>query len=258
MTIKYLKMHDTVESYGAERLYGAYGWAVSSLVLGALSDVSPGGLISATYPLLSINMILFLVAISRYGLEQRHSEMSRYLSVEPKGVGADIENSTPVENSTLGASKPQSVSSVIWAAAVDLGRLSQSFFGGPSRCGFMLAAVAMAAGTSIVEKLLFLFFREDLGASYLVCGLSVVVTVVFEIPIFAYAKPVLDQCGPAALMVVAATAYTTRVVGYTLVPNGWLVRVHLSLSYFGIAMRIYLTVKRANSNNICDLECLLE
>ena len=32
------------ELYGQERLYGAYGWAVSSLLFGICSDAVPGGL----------------------------------------------------------------------------------------------------------------------------------------------------------------------------------------------------------------------
>ena len=36
---------------------------------------------------------------------------------------------------------------------------------------------------------------QDLGASNTLCGLSILVTVVFELPIFSYSKACLDRVG---------------------------------------------------------------
>lgn len=101
--------------------------------------------------------------------------------------------------------------------------LLRRFGGSPSRCGFVLSAIVMTAATAIVEDLLFLFFSQDLNASNLLCGISVVVTVVWEVPIFKYAAPLLKQCGANSLLAVSAIAYVIRVLGYTLVSNQWLV-----------------------------------
>jgi hypothetical protein len=103
-----------------------------------------------------------------------------------------------------------------------LGALLAAFVGTRARWGFVGCCVALAAGTSVVEKLVFLFFTEDLGASLFLCGVSVLVTVVFEVPIFAYGTPLLERLGSPALLGLAALAYVTRVVGYTLVPSPWL------------------------------------
>ena len=51
---------------------------------------------------------------------------------------------------------------------------------------FFVYAVTLGYGMTIVENLVFLLFR-DLGASYFVCGITVVVTVIFEIPILKQA-----------------------------------------------------------------------
>jgi hypothetical protein len=101
--------------------------------------------------------------------------------------------------------------------------ICKAFFASPRKGGFVLCAVALTAGTSIVENLLFLFFDETLGATGTICGLSVVVTVVFEIPIFARAGALLTRFGASRLLCVACLAYSTRVVGYTVVPSPWFV-----------------------------------
>lgn len=81
----------------------------------------------------------------------------------------------------------------------------------------------LSIGMSLVENLLFLFFKFDLNASNFVCGLSVVITVMFEIPLFAIAPKLLQRIGPPALAVIGCLAYVVRGFGYTIVPNGWVV-----------------------------------
>ena len=73
-------------------------------------------------------------------------------------------------------------------------------------------------GTSVVENLVFLLFTNTLGSSNFICGVSVVVTVVFEIPLFFYANSMLQYLGPVILLAISTLAYSIRVVGYTLVP----------------------------------------
>jgi len=259
--------------YGAERLYGAYGWALSSLVLGAASDV--WGLVLCTYVCVVVNAVFViftliqfskglieLAAIDRDAATRKtYNIVDQDQAKEKDGVGATtgdaieeaedndhqkedrrkgndskIYNVLHQDQEKNGESK--SMAEVeetknddhqkhdnrkfnVSAASIML--LFCRLFGTPSRFGFVFCCVTMAAATSIVEKLVFLFFAQDLGASYLLCGLSVVVTVLFEVPIFAYASPLLKRFGAPRLLVIAAFAYVTRVVGYTFVPNKWLV-----------------------------------
>merc|ERR1711865_549199 len=87
---------------------------------------------------------------------------------------------------------------------------------------FFIYAIALASGMAIVENLVFILFRE-LNASYFLCGVSVVVTVVFEIPLFSQSKRLLSRIGAPGLLTVAGLCYSFRVVGYTFCPGGWYV-----------------------------------
>jgi len=70
-----------------------------------------------------------------------------------------------------------------------------------------------------LSKILIFLFFETLGGSNFICGLTVVVTVVFEIPIFHFAPKLLDFFGTENLQVIASLAYVIRAVGYTFVPK---------------------------------------
>lgn len=102
------------------------------------------------------------------------------------------------------------------------------FFETPSSSLFVVCSTVLSMGTSIVEGLVFLYFSESLHASDVVMGLSVLVTVVFEIPIFAYATHILKSLGAPELLAIAVFAYSIRVVGYTMLPNPWMVRTFRS------------------------------
>merc|ERR1711971_34869 len=55
---------------------------------------------------------------------------------------------------------------------------------------------------------------------YLVCGISVVITVIFEVPLMSYSKSLLQRVGVRGCFAAAVVCYSVRVVGYTLVPKG--------------------------------------
>eukprot|EP00944_MAST-04C_sp_MAST-4C-sp1_P001311 g1311.t1 len=86
---------------------------------------------------------------------------------------------------------------------------------------FFLDVTVLGMGTSLVEGLVFVFFVNDLNASNSLCGISVLITVLFEIPIFYYSDHVVDYFSNRTLMGIAHVAYVVRVVGYTVIPNPW-------------------------------------
>lgn len=65
---------------------------------------------------------------------------------------------------------------------------------------------------SVIEDMVFLYFSESLHASNLLMGATVVVTVLFEIPIFAYSERFLASMSLSQLLTVAVLCYSTRVV----------------------------------------------
>jgi hypothetical protein len=84
---------------------------------------------------------------------------------------------------------------------------------------FFLDVFAFGVAFAFVELLVFLFFVDELNASYSLCGATVVVTVLFEIPIFYAAPFILKRFSNISLFIVAHLAYIIRVVGYTVAPN---------------------------------------
>lgn len=100
-------------------------------------------------------------------------------------------------------------------------------------CGFVMSSFSLNMGTSVVENLIFLYF-ESLGGTNAICGLTVVVTVLFEIPIFHYAPQLLAYFGAENMQMIACVAYITRVVGYTYVPKGRMILVLLFEPMHGV------------------------
>ena len=93
-----------------------------------------------------------------------------------------------------------------------------------------------------VERLLFLYLINDLQASTFICGLSVFVNVLFELPIFLYASQFMALLGHDGLMIVAMTCFSFRVWGYTLLTPStkfWILGLEV---LHGITFACYWTV----------------
>lgn len=90
---------------------------------------------------------------------------------------------------------------------------------------FMLENVVIGAGIGTVERLLFLYLVNDLGASTLLCGLTVGVNVLIEVPIFWYAQSIMAAIGHDGMFVISMVCFIVRVLGYTLLTPAtrWLV-----------------------------------
>jgi len=102
----------------------------------------------------------------------------------------------------------------------DVINLLLALFATPTGAMFTTLLIVLKMGTSIVENLVFLFFTQSLGSSNFVCGLSVVITVIFEVPIFSYSEYLLKKLGYFYMVLISCVCYSIRVVGYTLIPHG--------------------------------------
>lgn len=91
--------------------------------------------------------------------------------------------------------------------------------GAASRSFFSLACI-FGACTSLVEGLVFLYWAQELGASSTLCGISVLVTVSFEVPLFVASRWLVSTFSPRALLGGACVAYTTRVLWYAAAGEG--------------------------------------
>jgi MFS_1 like family len=84
---------------------------------------------------------------------------------------------------------------------------------------FLTALTMLSFGQAIVDNLSFLYF-EDLGSNYTAMGWMVVLTVVFEIPVFHVGDTMVQRYGTFGLLHAGMVCYIVRVLGYSIVPEG--------------------------------------
>lgn len=225
------------ERFGEERLWGAVSWAVCALTLGLALDL-PGIDVWIVY----VGMLFFgsgFIA-SLWLFYRNHNstkqgsicliespEYRRLLDAESSEVsghkeGAENERewALPVQEA---AADRQHVDSNVREESMSA---TKAFYrilteGGLSTLMFFNLLLWLFVGMSLVENLLFLFFEDDLHASNFLCGISVVVTVIFEIPLFARAPELLERFGSASLAMLGSLSFVVRGIGYTVAPNGW-------------------------------------
>ena len=67
----------------------------------------------------------------------------------------------------------------------------------------------------VVEKFIFVYVIDDLGGTQSLCGYSVAVTVVFELPIFHYGERLMRALGHEAMILLSLLSYAVRTFGYS-------------------------------------------
>ncbi|ORC90590.1 uncharacterized protein TM35_000083880 [Trypanosoma theileri] len=87
---------------------------------------------------------------------------------------------------------------------------------------FLAALCFMGMGYSLINTFLFIFL-DSIHAPPILLGLSVVMTVVVEIPLFQSSKYVHEHYTDRQLLCVSMCAWTVRVMGYSFLHNPWLV-----------------------------------
>jgi len=178
--------------FGKERLYGAVSWAIMHMLLGMLIDRF--GMVVLHVGII-LNAAMTFVILLRVGVPPLTTEESGSPSKGARGLAALADKAA-------------------------LRALLASYCSSGLILAFFVYSFTLGIGMTLVENLIFLLFRE-LNASYVLCGLSVVVTVVFEIPLFAVSDRLLARVGAPGLLAAAGLCYSFRVVGYTLSPGGW-------------------------------------
>ena len=80
---------------------------------------------------------------------------------------------------------------------------------------WLVQVILIGTGMALVDSFLFVYLQNDLHASTQLCGLTVGVTVLWELPIFYYSKTLLRTAGHDFLFVISMVAYFIRAFGYT-------------------------------------------
>lgn len=197
ITLEYLvAMGMEKSSFGTERMFGAISWAIVNLIMGFVID-------QYDVRIMILFNLVFLVPflICLYYFEV--SRISQMCQGDAKAVVVDEEQGVSEEPSSTAISVYSTI----------LRKSSPTFI------AFLVLITVLSMGTSIVENLVFLMFTNSLGASNFICGVTVVVTVVFEIPVFYFSNSILAYFGSIPLLCIATLSYAVRVVGYTLIPK---------------------------------------
>ena len=191
-----------VENYGHERLWGAVSWGIWHLLMGGLIDLTGGTFVIFYLAILSAIMYIPLLLVWRQKqMKEKNNKMDEKVKDEEE------------ENTTTSTKTPT-------PRITHLLRQQVVFaFSKVHITCFLIDIFVLSAGTSVVEGLLFLFFTTSLKASCFLLGCTVVMTVLFEIPLFAMSDKIMKKFSTTQLMVVAHLAYGLRVFGYTWIPS---------------------------------------
>lgn len=192
--------------YGRYRLYASLSWGLGSIVMGWVTDhygfdwnfIMFGGL-----------SLLMIVLIS-YCIPDTVNTDNQLETNPSENDSTSEERDTEVEIPDTEADDDADVAST--------GEISELLFLvlKPRVLFFFVEVIIMGAAMATVERLLFLYMVNDLYSSTLLCGLSVGVNVVFELPIFWYASSILQYLGSDGMFLLSMTCFVIRVFGYTL------------------------------------------
>lgn len=209
---------DSEVTYGSERAWGAISWAVLSIITGICIDASSVLVMYFLTVLMSVPILVALYWSSREKSQSNVSNINSYRPVAKDDTEDNCDSDTATISATSSGVLDEASEKTLLEKVPDL---LTNYFNSLPKAAFLVCIIVLNAGMSIVENLLFIFFTETLHASSLLCGLTVVVTVVFEVPLFQYSHLLKQYLGRTGLISVAMIAYGTRVFGYTFVPNGW-------------------------------------
>ena len=227
ITLSYLKKHSRdATAYGQERLFGAVAWAIASMLVGPILDSHGFDVFFWSAP---VGGILCIITFLKYANDSLHftEEMVEDVGMQETEMVENTKEdiSSSIEDSFKDVPNPTEETNSLTI----LRSMMRTF----SACGFIFSAWTLNMGTSVVENLIFLYF-ETLGGTNTICGLTVVVTVLFEIPIFHYAPQLLAYFGADTMQKIACFAYIIRVIGYTFVPQNQIALVLLFEPLHGV------------------------
>jgi len=250
------------QGWARERLWGAVSWGITNIIL-AIGLDRIGFRIIRTMSLIVTTLVLLIVYGYTKGLRQVPTRLGYAVGNQDCNLPHDDtmteaghedddpetnqeENAIPSSNTHKDS---QATTEATKSTLQILLLLGSTLFG----ASFMVAQITQSSGQAIVDQLVFLYFADELGSSYTIMGMTVVLTIIFEIPIFQMAPWFLNKWGPGPLIPLAAISYVSRVIGYSLITNPihvlWLEPLH-GVTYACVATAgveiVVVTLQRAS------------
>ena len=209
--------------YGRYRLYASISWGLGSIIMGWVTDnygfdwnfIMFGGLSILMIILVSYYIPNTITADSQQRPTNTSTRDGNIEEIDTEDE-SDSDNDNEVANANDNANEDSNTDAD--ADSVQTGDISDLLMlvMKPRVLFFFIEVVVMGAAMATVERLLFLYMVNDLYASTLLCGLSVGVNVLFELPIFWYACSILNYLGSDGMFLLSMTCFVIRVFGYTL------------------------------------------
>jgi len=162
--------------YGRIRLWAAVSWGCGALFMGLLNDKYGFTPNFIVYGILTLSSLCILIKVLP---RQTKSEMAA--------------KSSDVRFRDLGIALIR-----------------------PRMLFFLFQMMIFGALMSVIERLLFLYIENELHGSTLLCGVTVAITILFELPVFYFAGPLTRKLGRHGMFAVAMVSQTVRLFGYTL------------------------------------------
>ena len=227
---------DTQE-YGKERVYGAVSWGIAHICFGPLIDQLGFKTLYATIVLACIGCITTFYLYAKTSATAQFNdrrekdeandsvkescncdEASALIQLQQKEI--KYQCITSPQDDQLGGGKDASSETEHTQERLSFVQLVGLFFRDTPilNISYLISVFTLFVGMAVVESLIFLYF-EFLGGSNTMDGFTVLVTVLFELPLFQYAPEVLNALGSVNLLQWACVAYVVRVVGYSFIPQ---------------------------------------
>ena len=232
-TLSYLDQFKQTRKYGQIRLYTAVSWGLGNVVMGYVTDHYPffyNFLLFGIFAVLRTAAIWFVIPSDvvqqreptpsteytepddRRALleEQLLKNVAAKWDDDEEQTGKGKEEDNDANDSTGdGEEQHREEEERPDATCHELCRVLMQ----PTFLFLLFEVAVIGMGIGVVERLLFVYLQRDLQASTFLCGLTVLVTVVFELPIFTYTDWLLTTLGKDIMFIVAMLAYVVRALG---------------------------------------------
>ena len=224
-------------NYGKERFYGALSWGISHVFLGPVVEFFGFSALYGTTVFAFVGCLIVIQMYSNADAPIQYAGVDSEVDIVESSAMEYQSNASPVCVSAK-IFQPQSckrmkkktsfindiididVTNATNTKSLTLLELVRLLFqtGSLFKASFIMSLFALSIGMSVVESLIFLYF-EFLGGSNIMCGMTVCVTVLFELPLFHYAPIILERLGSATMMHLGCLAYIVRAIGYSFIPQ---------------------------------------
>ena len=225
--------------WGQIRLWGALSWGLGAGTMGLICDATGSFdwnfILFAVFSLAGLALTAFCVPNKAGGEEdgaaaeaaaadgeEGAASASRRGALDPEGKAGAAENglgggarSSGEDGEAYGEPK---------AAAARRGPLSLTMV------LFLLEQTFAGAGIGAIERLVFIYLQNDLKGSVTLCGLSVLVSTLPELPIFHFSEWFLNTLGFHGCFALSYGFYSLRTYLYTLLrPStvGWFLAIEI-------------------------------